>query len=425
MSAARLATSSRLSTLLCICVCAVSCLGAPGKRFEVAAWVDHFDFAGIKHDGKPLFDGERPEGLAAILDHVQETGATTILWRNCGGGTMRYRSRIESHHHDRVPDKRRIPDTRAVHGWVQYGEASPDLIATVMRMCRERGLRPGVHWPFEENHWGGWTVGGFNLEHPQYWCRSVDGTPYWGRASISFPAVVQHKLDLTDELIERGVDVLFIDTWRMGNWGLGDEYVEPMIARFRERYGEPPPRDPTDPRWVETACEFSLRFFRRLREHTRKRAPDFRIMVGIPYAAPLGDKHKTRSGIDWQRLVTEGLMDTLVVNSVMWDTDRPEGSTRELYKEVLAFVNRRCRVLFPVSAYNFASNAYGLGSYEKAMGRPQQEAARDLVTWAWDAGGHGVSLECVDYNNYRKATRDVMKRLTDTTCRFTREAVAP
>ena len=86
----------------------------------------------------------------------------------------------------------------------------------------------------------------------------------------------------------------------------------------------------------------------------------------------------------------------------------------------MEFVAGRCRVLFPVSAYNFASNAYGLGSYEKAMSKPQQGAAKDLVTWAWEAGGHGVSLECVDYNNYRKATREVMKQLTATTCRFTK-----
>jgi len=148
-------------------------------------------------------------------------------------------------------------------------------------------------------------------------------------------------------------------------------------------------------------------------------------MVGIPYAAPLGDRHKTRTGIDWQKLVTEGLMDTLVVNSVMWDTARPEQSTRELYRELVDVADGRCRVLFPVSAYNFSSNPYGLGSYQKAMSKPQHEVAEELVMWAWEAGGHGISLECVDYNNYRKATRDVMRQLTDTTCRFVGKEVAP
>ncbi|MCK5803642.1 MAG: hypothetical protein KAI66_12450, partial [Lentisphaeria bacterium] len=271
-----------------------------------------------------------------------------------------------------------------------------------------------VHWPFEENHWGGWTVGGFNLEHPQYWCRRADGTPFWGRASISFPQVVQHKLDLVDELMDRGVEVLFIDTWRMGNWNLGDEYVEPMKKRFRERYGEAPSSDHADPRWVETACEFSLRFFRKLREHTRKRDSNFQIMVGIPYAAPFNDKHKKRSGIDWQKLVEAELVDTLVVNSVSWDKAAPEPSTRKLYGDIMTFVDGRCRVLFPVSAYNFSSNAYGLGSYEKSMGIPQHEAAANLMHWARDAGGHGVSLECVDYGNYREQTRKTMEQLAKT-----------
>jgi len=91
------------------------------QRFEVAAWVDHFDFATV-------FDSEKAEGLSHILDHVRETGATTILWRNCGGSTMRYQSRIEAQHHDSQLDKRRIAENRPVYGWVRYGETQPDII---------------------------------------------------------------------------------------------------------------------------------------------------------------------------------------------------------------------------------------------------------------------------------------------------------
>ena len=87
------------------------------RRFEVVAWVDHFDYVrAAPPGGKPRFDTETLQGCDAILDYVRRTGATTILWRNCGGGVMRYASRVESHHHDSVPDKRRVPDSRPGYG---------------------------------------------------------------------------------------------------------------------------------------------------------------------------------------------------------------------------------------------------------------------------------------------------------------------
>ena len=143
------------------------------KQFEVAAWVDHFDF--YRH-----FDTEKSEGLAAILDHVQQTGATTILWRNCGGANMRYQSKVESHHHDSQVDKRRVSDIRQIGGWVRYGEAEPDIVAAVVRMCRQRGLKPGIHWPYEETHWSGWTIGGLEPRASAVLGPDGDGTTVVG-----------------------------------------------------------------------------------------------------------------------------------------------------------------------------------------------------------------------------------------------------
>ena len=176
------------------------------EPFEVAAWVDHFDFYTI-------FDTEKSAGLAKILDHVQETGATTILWRNCGGSTMRYPSQIEAHHHPSRLDKRRVADGRDIAGWVRYGEAEVDIVATVVEMCKQRGLKPGIHWPFEETHWAMWTIGRYNFEHPQYWARDAAGQPWWGRVSLAYEPVIEHKLALVDELVDRGIEVLFIDFW--------------------------------------------------------------------------------------------------------------------------------------------------------------------------------------------------------------------
>ncbi|MBT7302243.1 MAG: hypothetical protein HN849_22130, partial [Victivallales bacterium] len=114
------------------------------ERFEVAGWVDSFDFAQAKVNGKPYYDIETTEGSLRIMAHVQETGANTILWRNCGGATMRYGSKEESHHGDAPKDKRRFPDNREIYGWLRLGDMQPDALRYVFGVCRDRQLRAGV-----------------------------------------------------------------------------------------------------------------------------------------------------------------------------------------------------------------------------------------------------------------------------------------
>jgi hypothetical protein len=380
-------------------------------RFEVAAWVDHFDFQ--RH-----MDTETVEGWGLILDHVQETGATTILWRNCGGGTMRYASAIESHHHDSMLDKRRVPDSRAIGGWVRYGECEQDIIATVVRLCRERGLRPGVHWPFEETHFSGWTLGRFNLEHPQYWGRDASGTPWWGRCSLAYEPVVEHKLALVDELLARGIEVLFIDFWRSGGWSPAYEYVPPVVDRFRDLHGVDPPVNWKDPQWARHVAGYVTAWLRRLRERLAGHDPPVELAVGVPFIAPVSDRPIIYRGADWQAWVEEGLVDTLAVYAVDWDEGDPMGSTRQLYREVMETVAGRCRVLFPVQRYDFTKQ--GLPSYGRVTQRPLADIAAELMRLAWEEEAAGITLECVDYGNYDQATRGALRSLSLDRCRHPR-----
>lgn len=377
----------------------------PPERFEVAAWVDHYDFGTV-------FDTEKAEGLAQILDHVQETGATTILWRNCGGSTMRYQSRIEAHHHPSQLDKRRIAGGRSTHGWVRYGEAQPDIVREVVRLCRQRGLRPGIHWPFEETHWQVWTIGEFNMEHPQYWGRTALGQPWWGRVSLAYEPALEHKLALADELVERGIEVLFVDFWRTGAWSPAYEYVEPVVAAYRKKYGAEPPEDAKDLRWCRHVSDYVTHFLRRLRERLKASGRKIELAVGIPDIAPLSDEPLVRSAADWRRWIDEGLIDTLVINFVKWDTERALESTEAAYREVLGAAAGRVRVWCPVQQYNFTGA--GLPAYQKATGRSAPEVAEALVRMAHRVGAQGISLECVDFNNYEPATREVLRRLTTT-----------
>jgi hypothetical protein len=405
--------------ILALCACSA----CAGERFEVAALVDSFDFAGVKVGGAMLFDTETALGNEAVLEHVLLTGANTILWRNCGGATMRYRSDEE-----RLPlvesplDKRRLPDNRPVHGWLRYYQAEPDILRHMLGRCRAQGLGAGVHWPFEETHWSSWTFGGWNFEHPQYWGVTDRGQVWAGRCSLAFPEVVAHKLKLADELVARGCDHLLVDTWRNGGWGPEYEYVEPELARWAAAHpGERPPV-PSDPRWCAFVAETTHAYFCALRKRLDLSGRKVRLLVGVSDVGPCGAPDATllSRGVDWRRLVTEGVVDGLVVMSVAWDKGRAFESTRALYRDVVVICAGRCEVLLPVQAYDFSKR--GIPSYVAATGRSAPVVAGELLKMAWEEGADGACLECVDYRNYSAETCAALRSLLGGACAHKRRA---
>jgi hypothetical protein len=261
------------------------------------------------------------------------------------------------------------------------------------------------------------------LEHPQYWGRNAQGQPWWGRVSLAYEPVVEHKLALADELIERGVEVLFIDFWRTGAWTPEYEYVEPVVAAYREKYGEAPPTDARDPRWAQHVSDYVTQFLRRLRERCKSGGRKVELAVGIPAIAPPGDESLIRCGADWRRWVQEGIVDTLVINYVTWDKQAPLESTQAAYRAVFEAVGGRCRVWCPVQQYDFTH--LGLPAYVKATGKTAAEVTESLVRLAHREGAAGVSLECVDYNNYAPEVRKAIQRLTADECRWRRPASQP
>lgn len=400
----------------------VAALALGQERFEVAGWVDSFDFSRAKVDGQFHYDLETTEGSIRVLDHVLETGTNTVLWRNCGGATMRYGSLEDSHHQDAPKDKRRLPDNRDISGWLRLGDTDPDMLGYIIGVCHERGLRGGVHWPFEENHWSSWTYGGWNLDHPQYWVRDSVGTPWCGRSSFSYPAVLEHKMRLLDELVERGMDTLFIDTWRSGGWGPAWEYVPPVVDAWRAKTGQEPPTNPRDPAWCRHVAGYTTAFFRAVRQRLDAAGRPIRLYVGVsrPDPANEADEPLIQRGVDWRELVREGIVDTLVVNIAVWDAKRPFESTQEYYAAMRAAVGPDCRLLCPVRAYDYDGG--GMPSYAKATGLKQDEIAVRLTKLAWECGADGISLECVDHDNYRPDTRRAMAELVNGPCRMAKQA---
>ncbi len=407
-----------LGALVMTCACAALSPAAAAPRFEVAAWVDHFDFAAVQEQGKYLFDTETAAGCRAILDHVQEVGTTTILWRNCAGSTMRYQTRVESTHQTAPLDKRRIPSNEPIYGWVRYGDTEPDILRYAMDESLRRGLRPGVHWPFEETHWINWTIGGWNFDHPQFWSASRDGQPWPGRCSLAYDEVVNHKLDLVGEMVDRGIQSLFIDLYRNGAWTPADDFVAPAVASWRKQYGTEPPADGRDPAWCRHVAGYVTQYLRKLRARLDASGRKIDLMLGVFDADPASDSVLISRGVDWQTWVREGLIDTLVINYVSFDSKDPWESTRKRCREVMALAKGHCRVLWPVRAYDFSGS--GMPSYQKVTGLSQPQIAARLMEMAWEEGADGISLECVDYNNYGPETRKVMRELAEGKCKWVR-----
>ncbi len=414
-----------LMTILNVLLFIAAVTAEAEERFEAAAMIDHIDFVHVTApDGTAMFDTETPQGNNAILDYVSGTGANTILWRVSSGATVRYRSREESMPPVRAPfDKRRLPDNRHTWGWVRYYEAEPDILRYVVRECAKRDMSAGAHWPFEETHWWSHTFGAWNLEHPQFWGMTADGLPWSGRCSLTYPEVVAHRLRLVDEMIDRGVRRFFIDTWRTGGWSPAYEYVAPEIRRWKARYECEPPADATDPRWCAFVAESTHAWFAALRQHLDSNGGDMKLMLGvadIDMTPGARDMTLIERGIDWRCLVKEGIVDTLVVMSVDWDKKRPFESTREIYQAVMNYCDGHCRVLFPVSMYNFTKK--GLPEYHRTTGLSLPDVTSVMVRMAWEQGADGIAMECVDYNNYSAATMKTLRQLFQGPCKFKRMA---
>ena len=375
------------------------------KPLEIMALVDHYDFAGVRNPfdkSKFLFDTETAEGCEKILDHVvDQTKPTTILWRPCSGSVMRYQSKEEAFPKTLAPiDKRRsIQNESEIHGWLRYNEAEPDIIRHMLAVAKSRGLKPGVHWPFEETHWMGWTFGAWNLEHPQYWGVDGSGTPWSGRTSLAYPEVVAHKLRILDELLERGAETVFIDTWRSGGWSPAYEYVAPELKRWEENF-HTPPKNAGDPKWCAFIAETVHSYFKQMRAKLDAQPHKVRLLLGVSLAQDRSnyDEALMTRGIDWKRFVNEGLIDGLVVMAVNWDRKDPFGSTRAKYREIMDICQGKCQVFFAVQAYNFTHK--GIPEYVKATNLPPREIASRLLDITREAQADGVVLECVDYRNY-------------------------
>jgi len=391
---------------------------APERPFEVTAWVDHFDF-GVS------IDTETEAGMAAILDHVAETGSNIQCFRSAGN-SIRHPSAFRTSYRIHIDKRKGVMGPRMVLGWGDFNRPDQDLLEAAFRLGRERGMKPYIHWPFEECHAPGFfrCFMEWNMQHPEFWSRTGTGQPWLGRVSLAYPEVMDYKLALLDELLAHGAEGIFVDTFRSGMWGPWAEYVPVIVDSYRQTYGEDAPVDAKDPRWCQHVADYVTELFRRMREHLdayeQRTGKHVELLVGVAGIAPVGDYEKTGPllyrAADWRAWVDMGLIDTLVMHSIDWDPKRPLETYREYGREIMDYVDGRCKVQWPLSAYSFRKK--GIRDMAKAAKLSRDEAARQMMTIAWEEGAAGVALECVDYNNYDAPTRQAIAELARTTCQF-------
>ena len=363
--------------------------------FEVAALVDSLDFAAE-------YDIETATGTVQVLERVLSTHPTAILWRDKGGGRMRYASREEASPYEDDPlDKRRIA-RQGVYGYLKQSRPTPDVFSIVSRECQTRGVRFGIHTTYEENHRVSCTESNWNLMHPEFSCRCRNGAPCLSTCSLAYPEVLRHKLALVDERLALRPQVILLDMCRAGAWGVYREYVKPVCDRWRARYGEEPPANSGDPRWIRLVAEDVEAYLHAFSQRCRQAG--VRFQLGVRSVEKGNDTMWRQYAIDWRRLAREGVFDDIVIMGVRPDWSRPFDSTRGL----LDWARQQCSpadVWFNVSMYTMN---FGVPMYRARTGLSAGEVAARLLAAAQDARCRGVVLECVDFKNYPKEVCDVL-----------------
>ncbi len=387
-----------VAAVLCAGTIAVGTLSS-AAAFEKIALIDSLDAA-------RTWDVETPEGTLKVLDDAMRPHSTRVLWRDRGACLMRYPCAEEPYPECEFPiDKRRVPPKLGAFWALRLDNCGFDVFKLVFGECERRGLQQGIHTTWEENHWCNSFMGTWNMRHPQFGCRTKDGISWSGHASLVYPEVREHKLRMVDERLALKPQTIFLDMYRDGGWTPRLEYVPPVCARWRERYGCEPPNDPKDDRWLGLVSEYVTAY---VKEFSRRcRAAGVEFVIGLSYLAKGGRGVWEHYALDWRKLAAEGVFDGIWVMSFPIDPKRPFESTEEFYAYMMTQKGKAAKVYFPLDEYNYRKE--GLPTYAKYAGCSKAEAAKRLLEIARKVGGAGVVYECVDPHLYGREVCDALK----------------
>ena len=145
--------------------------------------------------------------------------------------------------------------------------------------------------------------------HPQWTMKTKEGIPITN-LSLAYPEVRQYWLGLLRETLAYGTDGIQLHLNRSEPYVF---YEEPVVAAFREKYGEDPRElSLEDPRWLEHSAGYLTQFIREIRQLLDEK-PNRNLGVTLSGRENGRPVHYEENHCDVDTWIGEGLVDYVMV----------------------------------------------------------------------------------------------------------------
>lgn len=251
----------------------------------------------------------------------------------------------------------------------------PDVLAKILAFAHRMGLsfhagiRPGAcYLPGRDDH------SAFLLDHPEYQCRTREGTPV-ARLSFAAPPVQDLLLDLFDEWLTLPLDGLNLIFIRALPATL---FEDAFLQGFEARHAlDARTLDDDDPRLTGARAEILTGFLQRVRERLDEAGRRHGKRLELSLTVPATEAINRRHGLALRRWAETGLVDFLLVDSTLMDRFHSE----RIENIELAFFERVCAG----TACRFYPKMIGGTDGQALLAYDQHQRARGAAgIYLWD-----------------------------------------
>ena len=266
-------------------------------------------------------------GVEKVFDVLSVAGVRRVYWRGLSGGVAEYSSnvapRLDPRKNTEIFGKHIC--NGGIESWHSLRGVDLDVfdpLAVAVRIGRERGISVCAWLTiYEEDHGGahGSPLG----KDPRYMQQDHRGQAYSGTADFFFPEVREYKLQVIQELIDRGVDGLLLDFVRHNATPSADEngvhrfgYNQEIREAFRALTGKDASDLPADdPAWLAFKTGYQTDFVREVYERFPASAHKALMTWGVDV--------KRWLALDLHSLAADGTIDLVVPVSMAY-SNAPE-----------------------------------------------------------------------------------------------------
>jgi hypothetical protein len=197
-----------------------------------------------------------------------------------------------------------------------------DPLAIAVKAARKYGLRIYPWVTIFDEYGGPEFESGFSKKHPEYLLTDRSGRKHFkGVLCYAYPEVRHHRLTEIRELMEYGVDGIYLCTRSHSRFpGLLDKFGfnRPIVEKYEKLYGRNILRDRYDKEeWYRLLGEGLTEFLRETKREINKR--DRRLGIGIKNGRrigwPLGNMY-----LDYEKWMKQRLVDELCIGALDWIT---------------------------------------------------------------------------------------------------------